>query len=107
MVSKGNGFLNVDGIPCRKVKTAVLTYKSNSKLEGNHQLTTSTAGVTVGELSESSVPKFDLETKNTYTLTSTISINEGVDSFDLKLTNMNAKSNIRVDGFELVVTEVY
>ena len=107
MVSKGNGFLNVDGIPCRKVKTAVLTYKSNSKLEGNHQLTTSTEGVTVGELSESSVPKFDLETKNTYTLTSTISINEGVDSFDLILTNMNAKSNIRVDGFELVVTEVY
>ena len=107
LVTKGNGFLNVDGIPCSKVKTAVLTYKSNSKLEGNHQLTTSTAGVTVGELSESSVPKLDLETKNTYTLTSTISINEGVDSFDLKLTNMNAKSNIRVDGFELVVTEVY
>lgn len=107
LVTKGNGFLNVDGIPCSKVKTAVLTYKSNSKLEGNHQLTTSTAGVTVGELSESSVPKIDLETKNTYTLTSTISINEGVDSFDLKLTNMNAKSNIRVDGFELVVTEVY
>jgi|GEM_PF-612760 len=105
LVTKGNGFLNVDGIPCNNVKTATLTYKSNSKLEGNHQVTTSTAGVTVGTLAESHVAKFDLDTKNTYTLTCTITFDEGVNSFDLKLTNLNTQSNIRVDGFELVVTE--
>jgi hypothetical protein len=106
LVTKGNGFLDVNGIPCNGVKTATLTYRSNSKLEGNHQVTSTTAGVTIGELSATSVPKQDLADKNTYTVTCTVTIPEGTKTLDLCITNINAKSNIRVDGLQVVVTEV-
>jgi hypothetical protein len=96
----------VNGIPCNGVKTATLTYRSNSKLEGNHQVTSTTAGVTIGELSATSVPKQDLADKNTYTVTCTVTIPEGTKTLDLCITNINAKSNIRVDGLQVVVTEV-
>ena len=106
LVTKGNGFLDVNGIPCNGVKTATLTYRSNFKLEGNHQVTSTTAGVTIGELSATSVPKQDLADKNTYTVTCTVTIPEGTKTLDLCITNINAKSNIRVDGLQVVVTEV-
>jgi len=106
LVQKNNGFLDVSGIPCSGVKTATFTYRSNSKLEGNHQVTSTTSGVTIGELAATSVPKLDLESKNTYTITCVITIAEGVDQLDLRITNINTGSNIRVDGLELVVTEV-
>ena len=106
LVGKGNGYLEATGIPCNGVKTATLTYRSNSKLEGNHQVTSSTSGVTIGELSATSVPKLDLDSKYTYTVTCTVTIPEGVKTLDLRITNINASANIRVDGLQLVVTEV-
>lgn len=107
LIAKNSGTLKADGIPCYGVKKATLTYRSNSKLEGNHQVTTSTTGVTIGTLAASSVPKLDLETKNTYTITCPITVDEGVKTFDLTFTNISTSANIRVDGIELVVTEVY
>jgi len=107
LVAKNNGNLTASGIPCKGVKTATLTYRSNSKLEGNHQVTSSVAGVSIGTLEATSVPKLDLATKNTYTITCSISVSEGVDVLDLTITNISTSANIRVDGLELVVTEVW
>ncbi len=107
LISKGNGSLSVQGIPCQGVKKAILSYMSNSKLEGNHQVTSTTSGVTIGPLGATSVPKLDSETKKTYTFTCPISFAEGVTNFDLTFTNINTDSNIRVDGFELVVSNVW
>ena len=106
LVAKNNGTLKAAGIPCKGVKTATLTYRSNSKLEGNHKVSTSTTGVTIGDLSATSVPKLDLETKNTYTITCPITVEAGVETLDLTITNISTSANIRVDGFELKVTEV-
>ena len=106
LIAKNSGTLKAAGIPCKGVKTATLTYRSNSKLEGNHKVTTSTSGVVIGDLASSSVPKLDLETKNTYTITCPITVDAGVETFDLTITNISASANIRVDGFELKVTEV-
>lgn len=107
LIAKNNGNLTAFGIPCKGVKTATLTYRSNSKLEGNHQVTSSVAGVSIGTLEATSVPKLDLATKNTYTITCSISVSEGVDVLDLTITNISTSANIRVDGLELVVTEVW
>ena len=107
LIAKNNGNLTVSGIPCKGVKTATLTYRSNSKLEGNHQVTSSVSGVSIGTLEATSVPKLDLATKNTYTITCSVSVPENADTIDLTITNINAGSNIRVDGLELVVTEVW
>ena len=106
LIAKNNGTLKAAGIPCKGVKTATLTYRSNSKLEGNHKVSTSTTGVTIGDLSATSVPKLDLETKNTYTITCLITVEAGVETLDLTITNISTSANIRVDGFELKVTEV-
>lgn len=107
LIAKNNGNLTASGIPCKGVKTATLTYRSNSKLEGNHQVTSSAAGVSIGTLEATSVPKLDLATKNTYTITCPVSVAEGVDALDLTITNISTSANIRVDGLELVVTEVW
>ena len=104
LVANSGGYLDASGIPCKGVKTAKLTYRSNTKLD-SHQVTSSTTGVTVGTLSATSVPKIDLATKNTYTVTCTISIAEGVETLDLRITDIGS-ANIRVDGIELVVTEL-
>ena len=68
LVAKSGGYLDASGIPCKGVKTATLTYRSNTQL-ASHQVTSSTTGVTIGELSATSVPKLDLDSKNTYTVT--------------------------------------
>ncbi len=104
LVAKGGGYLDISGIPCAGVKTATFTYRSNTQL-ASHQVTSATTGVTVGELSATSVPKLDLATKNTYTVTCTVTIADGVDKLNLRITDIGT-ANIRVDGLELVVTEV-
>ena len=104
LVAKSGGYLDASGIPCKGVKTATLTYRSNTQL-ASHQVTSSTTGVTIGELSATSVPKLDLESKNTYTLTCTVTIADGVEKLNLRITDIGS-ANIRVDGIELVVKEL-
>ena len=104
LVAKSGGYLDASGIPCKGVKTATLTYRSNTQL-ASHQVTSSTTGVTIGELSASSVPKLDLDSKNTYTLTCTVTIADGVEKLNLRITDIGT-ANIRVDGIELVVKEL-
>ncbi|MCR5408230.1 MAG: BACON domain-containing protein [Bacteroidales bacterium] len=106
LVSKGGGYLEMSGIPCEGVKTATLIYRSNYVVT-NHQVTSATSGVLVGELSATTTPKLDLETKNTNTISCTVTIPEGTKSLILRITDTNSSSNIRVDGIELVVTEVW
>ena len=105
LIAKSGGYLEASGIPCKGVKTAQLTYRSNYQL-ASHQVTSSTSGVTIGELSATSVPKLDLDSKNTYTITCTVTIAEGVENLNLRITDISSTANIRVDGIELVVTEV-
>ena len=104
LIAKSGGYLEADGIPCKGVKTATLTYRSNTQL-ASHQVTSPTTGVTIGELSASSVPKFDLDSKNTYTLTCTVTIADGVEKLNLRITDIGT-ANIRVDGIEFVVKEL-
>jgi hypothetical protein len=107
LVAMNQGYLQASGIPCRGVKKATLVYRSNSKLEGNHQVTSSVCVVTIGEMTATDVLKFDHATKKTYTITCPIEIAEGISSIDLRITNISATANIRVDGFELKVTELW
>ena len=104
LIAKNGGYLDASGIPSKGVKTAQLTYRSNYQL-ASHQVTSSTSGVTIGELSVTSVPKLDLESKNTYTITCTVTIAEGVENLNLRITDIGT-NNIRVDGIELVVTQI-
>lgn len=104
LVAKSGGYLDASGIPCKGVKTATLTYRSNTQL-ASHQVTSSTTGVTIGELSATSVPKIDLDSKNTYTVTCTVTIADGVEKLNLRITDIGT-ANIRVDGIELVVKEL-
>lgn len=104
LVAKSGGYLDASGIPCKGVKTATLTYRSNTQL-ASHQVTSSTTGVTIGELSATSVPKIDLDSKNTYTVTCTVTIPEGAEKLNLRITDIGS-ANIRVDGIELVVKEL-
>lgn len=106
LVSKGCGYLEMSGIPCTGVKSATFTYRSNYAVT-NHQVTSATDGVTVGELSATTAPKLDLETKNTNTISCTVTIPEGTKSLILRITDTNSSSNIRIDGIELEVAEVY
>ena len=73
----------------------------------NHQVTSSVTGADPITLSDSSTPKLDKEDKNTYTYTCSISIPEGTDTFDLRITDVHAKNNIRVDGLEVTVEELW
>ena len=104
LIAKSGGYLEADGIPCKGVKTATLTYRSNTQL-ASHQVTSSTTGVTIGELSATSVPKIDLDSKNTYTVTCTVTIAGGVEKLNLRITDIGS-ANIRVDGIEFVVKEL-
>ena len=109
MISKGSGFFDVAGIPCKGVKTAQLTYRSNTKVSV-HKLESPTTGVTLSELAGTQTNKLDVDDaaqKYINTITCTITLAEGVDSLDLKFINTSASSNIRVDGFELKVTELW
>ena len=109
MISKGSGFFDVAGIPCKGVKTAQLTYRSNTKVSV-HKLESPTTGVTLSELAGTQTNKLDVDDaaqKYINTITCTITLAEGVDSLDLKFINTSAGSNIRVDGFELKVTELW
>lgn len=105
-----NGTLTVKNIPCTGVKTATLTYRTNSAIS-NTTVTSNTDGVEPDDMSSMWVRKLDAEddTKKTYTVTCPIRIEEGKDTFDFTITNKKTGSstNIRVDGLELVVTEVY
>ncbi len=104
LIAKSGGYLDASGIPSKGVKTAQLTYRSNYQL-ASHQVTSSTSGVTIGEFSATSVPKLDLDSKNTYTITCTVTIAEGVENLNLRITDIGT-ANIRVDGIELVVTQI-
>lgn len=104
LVAKSGGYLDASGIPCKGVKTATLTYRSNTQL-ASHQVTSSTTGVAIGELSATSVPKIDLDSKNTYTVTCTVTIPEGAEKLNLRITDIGT-ANIRVDGIEFVVKEL-
>lgn len=108
LIAKGNGFLDAAGIPCKGVKKAVLTYRSNSALS-KQDVSTSTTGVTVGTLSSSSVPKLDQDSSGTKTVTITgdISVPLGAETLDLRITDKDTGSNIRIDGIQLVVTEMW
>lgn len=108
LIYKNNGYLNVSGIPSPGVKTATLTYRSNSAVS-KHSVTSSTTGVVVGSLSSTSTDKLNDPgaSAKTVTITCTISIPKGTDSIVLKITDKDSSSNIRVTGFELVVTEVW
>ena len=75
-----------------------------------HQVTSATSGVTVGALDSTQEVKLDMKDsaspKYTNTITCIIEIAEGTSKLALSITN-TSKSNIRVDGFQLVVTEVW
>lgn len=108
LIRSKNGYLNVAGIPCTGVKKATLTYRSNQKVD-HHTVTTKTTGVTAGSLEVSTGTTLDeTDTKNLYTMTCEFTIDSGVNEFDLRITDINTSTvNIRVDGLELVVTEVW
>lgn len=110
LVAKSNQSLGVTGIPCPGVKKARLTYRSNTKVDA-HQVSSATSGVTVGALDSTQEVKLDMKDsdspKYTNTITCIIEIAEGTSKLALSFTNTSANSNIRVDGFQLVVTEIW
>jgi len=109
LIASGNNTLTAEGIPCPGVKKAKLTYRSNTKLSA-HQVSSETSGVSVGTLESTQEVKLDMKDaaspKYTNIITCTIDIAEGTNKLDLIFKNI-ASSNIRVDGFELVVTEIW
>lgn len=106
LISKNNGYLNISGIPCSGVKTATFKYRSNYNMSKQVVLT-STENVTVGSLSQTSVTKLDDSSKNTYTISCTVTIPDGTDTVSLQIKNTDASNNMRVDGIELLVTEIW
>lgn len=106
LIRPKNGYFMASGIPCAGVKKATLTYRSNYNTN-NNMLESNTVDVTLGSLSYTSFTREDND-GTSYTLTCEISIGSNVNNLDLKFINKNSKStNIRVDGIELVVTEVW
>ena len=108
LISKNNGFLDAAGIPCKGVKSATFTYRSNSAVS-KQNVSSSTTGVSVGALSSSSVPKLDQDASGnkTMTITAVVSVPQGTEKLDLRITNIDSSSNIRADGIQLVVTEMW
>ena len=106
LISKNNGYLNISGIPCSGVKTATFRYRSNYN-SSKQTVSSSTKDVTVGSLSQTSVTKLDDSSKNTYTISCTVTIPEGTDTLNLQIKNTDTKNNIRADGIELIVAEIW
>ena len=108
LITKNNGFLDVAGIPCKGVKSALLTYRSNSALS-RQTVSTSTTGVSIGTLDSTSVPKLDQDASGnkTVTISGTVSVAQGTETLDLRIVDVDSGNNIRVDGIQLVVTEMW
>lgn len=107
LVRPKNGYFDVAGIPCPGVKKATLTYRSNYGTN-NNLVESATTGVTLGTLSAAEFGRLDDSSKKSQTLTCTVSIDSGVSTLNLRFINKNSGStNVRMDGFELVVTEVW
>lgn len=106
LIRAKGGYLEATGIPCEGVKTATLTYRSNQAVS-NHGVSSTTTGVSVSSLGSSTGKTLDNQ-KNLYTISCTVSIPQGVNSMTLRITDINSgTTNIRVDGIELVVSELW
>ncbi len=113
LVKKSGGWFKVANIPCTGVKTAVLTYKSNTTCNPssrNITVTTDTANVTVSSLtpttkSNSYTYESSSQTKTYYEITCTITFEDAFtgDTFNLQFNN-GYSSNIRLTQFEVEVT---
>lgn len=107
LISKGgSNYLQAAGIPCSGIKTATLTYRSNYAIKSHHQVNTTAQSENLS-LSATSTGKLNDSTKNTYTISCEISIPQGTETLTVKITNTSSNDNVRVDGIELVVTEVW
>ena len=107
LISKGGtNYLQAAGIPCSGIKTATLTYRSNYAIKSHHQVNTTAQSENLS-LSATSTGKLNDSTKNTYTISCEISIPQGTETLTVKITNTSSNDNVRVDGIELVVTEVW
>lgn len=117
LIAKNNGYFTANGIPCKGVKNARISYKSNTKLDDggtsrNIVLSTSTAGVSVGTMSYTSKTNSYTyngtnQSKTVIIVTAEITFGDSFngDTFDLTLTN-GYTSNIRATQFELIALEM-
>ena len=94
LLSKNGGTWTVSGIPSGSATAVSLTFKTNAK-DRFSGLTTTTEGVTIGEMV---APK---ETSKPYTYGYDITLAAGVKKFDLTFT-CSAGSNVRLDDIVLL-----
>ncbi len=99
-----NGWMKVSGIPCKGVKTAILSYVINRSQTNKYVPSSSTEGVTIG--SETQVPT-TVGGATYYTLSFPVTFDSSKDlsSFDLTITN-NHTANTRFTMIQVKVTEV-
>ena len=116
LLKKSGGVYGIAGIPCPGVKTAVLTYKSNTypSTTRNITVTTDTEKVTASALtyvSKSNTYTYSdssEQTKTYYEITCTVSFDATFSgtTFNLQFNN-GYSSNIRITDMKLEVTEVW
>lgn len=115
LVKKDGGWFKVAGIPCPGVKTAVLTYKSNTYPSAARNITvsTDTENVSVSALTytekTNSYTYSDStnQTKKYFEITCTVTFDASFTgtAFNLQFNN-GYSSNIRITDMNLVVTEI-
>lgn len=115
LLMSNSGAFKVTGIPCPGVKTAVLTYKSNTYPTTGRNITVTTDTENVSASTLTYVSKSNTytysgseQTKTYYEITCTVSFDVTFSgtTFNLQFNN-GYSSNIRITDMKLEVTEVY
>lgn len=91
LIYQNNGSFTVSGIPTERASTATLTFKENSN---RTEVTSTTTGISFGNVSFSN-----------QVYSCTITIDSGVEYFNLVFTNTNSSKNVRVDNFVVEAVE--
>ena len=95
--SANSGWWNISGIPTGGASSLTLSFETNNSAKSRYAISTTTEGVSLGDLSVSG-------SSSPYTVTATITITGTVDTFDLKFAN-GTTSNVRLDNLSIVVAD--
>ncbi len=110
MISKGEGYFKVAGLPCPGVKKAKVQFDCNRSSDSDYYVTTDTDNVTIGSMSKTSYQVQNGSSKKdvyVYSCEITFPDDNSIKEFSLQFNDKHTTNNIRVSGFELVATEVF
>ena len=98
LAKKANsGTWTISGIPTAGRPSLTLSFETNNSTKSRYAISTTTSGVSLGNLSVSG-------SSSPYTVTATITITGTVNTFDLTFTN-NTTSNVRLDNISVKTAE--